>query len=67
VALLVASALFGLAHFGGGWLYVIAATLAGLGYGWAYLRTKRIEASMFVHFALNATHFLFFTYPFAAR
>lgn len=66
VALAVASLLFGLAHFGGGWLYVVAATLAGLGYGWAYLRTGRIEASMAVHFGLNTTHFLLFTYPFAA-
>lgn len=67
VALVVAAVLFGLAHFSGGWLYVLAASLAGLGYGWAYLRTRRIEASMGVHFALNATHFLLCTYPYALR
>lgn len=63
IALLVAATLFGLAHFAGGWKYALAATLAGLGYGWAYYRTQRLEASMAVHFALNATHFLLFTYP----
>lgn len=62
-ALAVSAALFGLAHFGGGASYVIAATLAGLGYGWAFLRTQRIEAAMAVHFGVNAAHFLLFVYP----
>jgi membrane protease YdiL (CAAX protease family) len=55
--------LFGLPHFGGGTSYVIAAALAGLGYGWAFERTARIEASMAVHFGVNAVHFLLFVYP----
>lgn len=63
VALAVSSVLFGLVHLAGGWKFALAATLAGAGYGWAYLRTRRIEAGMAVHFALNATHFLLFTYP----
>jgi membrane protease YdiL (CAAX protease family) len=63
IALAVAALLFGAAHFGGGFHYVIAATIAGLGYGWAFLRDNRIEASMFVHFGVNATHFLLFAYP----
>ena len=63
VALVVSAVLFGLAHFGGGWRYVLVATVAGVGYGWAYQRTQRIEAAMGVHFAANALHFLFFTYP----
>lgn len=62
-ALVVAAALFGLAHAGGGASYVLIATVAGLGYGWALLRTRRIEAAMAVHFGLNATHFLLFVYP----
>jgi membrane protease YdiL (CAAX protease family) len=62
-ALVLSASLFGLVHLGGGWKYALAATLAGAGYGWAYLRTQRIEAAMAVHFALNATHFLLFTYP----
>jgi membrane protease YdiL (CAAX protease family) len=63
VAIAVSSLLFGLVHIGGGWKYALAATLAGIGYGIAYHRTQRIEASMAVHFGVNATHFLFFTYP----
>jgi membrane protease YdiL (CAAX protease family) len=63
IALVVAAMLFGAAHFGGGLNYVIAAALAGLGYGWAFMRDMRIEAAMFVHFAVNATHFLLFVYP----
>jgi hypothetical protein len=62
-ALVVSAILFGLAHFGGGWRYVLVATVAGVGYGWAYQRTQRIEAAMAVHFSANALHFLLFTYP----
>lgn len=62
-ALVFAAVLFGLAHFGGGASYVIAAALAGLGYGWAFLRTQRIEAAIATHFGVNAVHFLLFVYP----
>jgi membrane protease YdiL (CAAX protease family) len=62
-ALVVSALLFGLAHIAGGWKYALAAMFAGLGYGWAFYRTGRVEGSMAVHFALNATHFLLFTYP----
>ena len=63
VAIAVAAVLFGLIHFAGGLTYVLAGVVAGAGYGLAYHLTKRIEASMAVHFAVNATHFLLFTYP----
>lgn len=63
LALGMAGGLFGLAHFAGGPAYVALATVAGLGYGWIYHRTGRIEASLLTHFALNAVHFFFFTYP----
>lgn len=63
VALFIAAALFGLSHHKGGVQYVILATIAGIGYGWIYLKTKRIEASILAHFSLNILHFLFFTYP----
>jgi hypothetical protein len=62
-ALIVSSLLFGLVHLGGGWKYALAAAFAGVGYGIAYQRTGRLESSMAVHFGLNATHFLLFTYP----
>ncbi len=63
LALGVAAGLFGLAHAAGGAAYVALATVAGLGYGWVYQRTQRIEASILTHFALNTAHFLAFTYP----
>lgn len=63
VALSVSAFLFGLAHFAGGPRYVALATLAGLGYGYIYQRTRRIEWAMCAHFAMNAVHFLLFTYP----
>ena len=63
IAVTVAALLFGLAHIGGGWLYVAIATVAGFGYGMVYQLTGRIEASIICHFGLNLTHILFFTYP----
>ena len=63
IALAVGAILFGLAHFAGGLNYMFAAAIAGLGYGWAFMRDRRIEAAMLVHFGVNATHFLLFVYP----
>jgi uncharacterized protein len=62
-AVAVSALAFGLAHAAGGWRYVLLATLAGLGYALACQRTGRVEASILTHFAVNATHFLLFTYP----
>ncbi len=55
--------LFGLAHAGGGFIYTSLAALAGIGYAYAYLCTKRIEAPILTHFALITVHFIGFTYP----
>jgi uncharacterized protein len=63
VAMFLAAILFGIAHAKGGPLLIGLATLAGLGYGLAFLRSKRIEAAILTHFALNALHFVAFTYP----
>jgi len=63
VALIIASLLFGLGHFAGGWQYMLLATIAGLGYGYIFMRTQRIEMSILAHFIMNATHFLLFAYP----
>ncbi len=62
-AIVVSAALFGLAHFRGGWPLVALAGLAGLGYGSAYAKSRRVESAMAAHFLLNATHFFLFTYP----
>ncbi len=63
LGLLLSSILFGLFHFRQGPLFIILSTIAGLFYGSSFLVSKRIEVSIFTHFLLNATHFLFFTYP----
>lgn len=64
MAIAVASVLFGAAHlWGGPWLF-LGATLAGFGYGYAYMKTQRIEAAIIAHFAFNGIHFTFFTYPY---
>ena len=54
-----ASLLFGLAHYAGGAKYILLATVAGVGYGWAYYRTQRTEAGILTHFMLNSIHFFF--------
>lgn len=63
IAVATSAVLFGLAHAAGGWRYVLVATLAGAGYAMAFQRTGSIEAAILTHFAVNATHFLLFTYP----
>lgn len=62
-SVVVSTLLFGLAHAAGGAALVLLATLAGLLYAAAYLRTGRIEGAILTHFTLNAVHFLAFTYP----
>lgn len=58
--------LFGAVHLPAGVLHAGLATLVGLGCAAVFERTRRIEAAVAVHFAVNAVHFLFFTYPAAA-
>lgn len=63
VAVTTSAVLFGLAHFSGGWNYVLLSMVAGLGYALVFQRSGRIEMAIFAHFSLNAFHFLFLTYP----
>lgn len=64
VAVLCSALLFGLVHLGGGPLYALLATVAGLGYAWAYARTGIIEASILLHLLVNGVHVIGFTYPY---
>jgi CAAX protease family protein len=50
--LLIAAAIFGLAHLPD-YRYALLATLAGIAYGWVYLRTDRITASAVTHAAVD--------------
>jgi len=63
LAIAITAVLFGLRHYMGGINYILLATVAGIGYGWAYRHTGRIEASILTHFSLNSLHLLLFTYP----
>ena len=63
IAILAAGTVFGIAHLGGGPVYVALATIAGIGYGWIYASTRSIGAAIAAHAGLNTVHFLFFTYP----
>jgi membrane protease YdiL (CAAX protease family) len=63
LALVLSAVLFGMAHARGGLPLVLLATVAGLFYGEAWRRTRSIEGAILTHFALNAVHFVAFTYP----
>jgi uncharacterized protein len=62
-AIVTAGLVFGLAHLAGGWMYVLVASVAGVGYGWIYARTHSIGAAIAAHTGLNAVHFFLFSYP----
>jgi hypothetical protein len=63
IAILITSTLFGAAHFAGGPLFVVFATLAGAGYGLVYYFTGKLWWAVVTHFAFNLFHLLFYTYP----
>ncbi|WP_299494790.1 type II CAAX endopeptidase family protein [uncultured Shewanella sp.] len=63
IGLILASILFGLAHFAGGPLLMVFATLAGIGYGLIFHFTGRLWAAILCHFIFNFAHLAFFTYP----
>ncbi|MBS9440515.1 CPBP family intramembrane metalloprotease [Photorhabdus heterorhabditis] len=62
-ALIITALIFGGAHFAGGPLLMIFATLAGLIYGLAWIWSGRLWVAVGFHFTLNLVHLLFFTYP----
>lgn len=66
-AIVIAGLLFGIAHLGGGWTYVVLASAAGVGYGWIYASTHSIGAAILAHAGLNTVHFLLFSYPALTR
>ncbi len=63
IAIGISALLFGLVHLGAGISYAIVSTAAGIGYGYVYNKTGRIESAIVCHFLLNLTHYTFFTYP----
>lgn len=65
LSLLLTALLFGAAHAGAGWQWVLLATIAGIGYGLAY-RFGGLGAAIATHLGLNLLHFGLFTYPMLA-
>lgn len=63
----VSAGLFGVAHVAGGAEFAALATVAGVGYALAYALTRRIEAAIVTHFAVNLVQFIGFTYPQLAK
>ncbi|AAZ23972.1 CPBP family intramembrane glutamic endopeptidase [Colwellia psychrerythraea] len=61
--LILTSLLFGIAHFSGGFNYMLVATLAGFLYGLVYLNTGKIWYAILLHFCFNMIHLALFTYP----
>ena len=57
IALILASAIFGLSHYNNfnppDWRYVYLAALAGLFYGWTYIKTGKTSVSALVHTGVN--------------
>ncbi len=62
-SILIASMAFGYFHLYSGILMAIFAFIAGVGYGFSYQKTWKLESAILVHFGLNFIHFVFFTYP----
>ena len=63
LAILVAAIAFGLLHHSGGVVYIVLSAIAGVGYGYAYMKAQRIEAAMLTHFMVNLFHIIVFSYP----
>ncbi len=61
--LIIISIFFGLSHYKSGPIMIGLASVAGIFYGLAYLRSGTLYTSILVHFFLNLTHLIFFTYP----
>lgn len=66
IALLFASALFGLSHYKMGFIHAALCSVAGFLFGYGLTKSKRVEACMVTHFTLNMLHLILFTYPNAA-
>jgi hypothetical protein len=63
IGLVLTSFLFGLCHLPAGIIFAALAFISGLLYGGIYLRTKRIEAAILLHFTVNFIHLICFSYP----
>ena len=63
LAPLITAVVFALAHFIGGWSYVLVSGVAGFGYSYIFYKTQRLEWAILCHWLVNVSHFFLFTYP----
>lgn len=67
IAILITSVIFASIHLTfAGIYFAILAFIAGIVYGTAYHKTKKIEVSIICHYMVNIGQFIFFTYPILA-
>lgn len=66
-AILISAIYFGFAHYHSGIIMIILAAVAGIGYGYVFKKTNRLESAILTHFTVNFIHFIFFTYPALAK
>ncbi|MFN7095697.1 MAG: CPBP family intramembrane glutamic endopeptidase [Burkholderiales bacterium] len=66
LACLISACLFGFLYLPAGLPMFVMAMLAGLGYGYAYLKTGYLETAVITHFLINLAHMLLFSYPMLA-
>jgi hypothetical protein len=64
-SVLTVSIIFAVGHHAGGTMLMLLCFVASFFYGYAFVKTKRIEASIMVHFLVNLLHIFFFTHPYA--
>lgn len=64
VVVISSGLLFGLAHYSGGAIYVLIASILGCAYAFGYMKTGNILVPISGHFIFNLMHFTVFTYPF---
>ncbi len=67
LAPIMTAAVFALAHFAGGINYVLVSFIAGLGYGYIFYKTQRLEWAIICHWLVNVFHFFLFTYPMLSK
>ncbi|MBO7927007.1 CPBP family intramembrane metalloprotease [Pseudoalteromonas sp. K222D] len=63
----ITAGIFALAHFAGGVSYVLVSFIAGLGYGYVFYKTQRLEWAILCHWLVNICHFFLFTYPMLSK
>lgn len=63
LSIFVTSCIFTLFHSSESILYMLGIFIGSCFIGYAYHITRRVEASIILHFTINIIHFFFFTYP----